>query len=59
MAKGKHRNITNRNQVNMATSKPNSLTTASPGYSNTPENQYLDLKFTAHDADRELQEDHK
>ena len=44
MAKGKYRNITNRNQGNMAPSEPNSLTTASPGYPNTPEKQDLDLK---------------
>ena len=44
MAKGKCRNITNRNQGNMAASEYNSLTTASPGYSNTPEKQDLDLK---------------
>ena len=45
MAKGKCRNVTNRNQGNMAASKPNSLTTASPGYPNTPEKQDLDLKL--------------
>ena len=44
MAKGKHRNVPNRNQDDMAPSKPNSPTTASPGYPNTPEKQDLDLK---------------
>ena len=44
MAKGKHRNITNRNQGIMAASEPNSPTTASPRYPNTPEKQELDLK---------------
>ena len=44
MAKGKCRNIANSNQVNLAPSKPNSPTTASPEYSNTPEKQDLDLK---------------
>ena len=44
MVKGKHRNVTNRNQGNMAASEPNSPTSASPGYPNTPEKQDLDLK---------------
>ena len=43
-AKGKCRNVTNRNQSKMAASEPNSPTTASPGYLNTPEKQDLDLK---------------
>ena len=44
MAKGKLRNITNRNQGNMAASEHNSPTTARLGYPNTPEKQELDLK---------------
>ena len=36
MVKGKHENPTNRNQGHMATSEPNSPTTASPGYLNKP-----------------------
>ena len=44
MAKGKHRNITNRNQGNMAASEPNSPLAACSGYPNTPEKQDLDLK---------------
>ena len=44
MAKGKHRNTTNRNLGNMAASEPNSLTSASPGYANKPEKQDMDLK---------------
>ena len=44
MAKGKCRNVTNRNQGNMAASEPNSPLTASPGYPNTPEKQDLVLK---------------
>ena len=44
MAKDKYRNITNRNQGNKAASEPNSPTTASLGYPNTPEKQDLDLK---------------
>jgi hypothetical protein len=39
MAKGKCKNLTNRNQDYMASSEPSSPTTASPGYSNTPEKQ--------------------
>ena len=44
MAKGKRRNVTNRNQGNMAASEPNSPLTACPGYPITPEKQDLDLK---------------
>ena len=44
MAKSKCRNIAYRNLGNMAASEPNSPTTASPGYPNTPEKQDLDLK---------------
>ena len=44
MAKGKHRKLINRNEGNMAASEPNSSTTASPGYPNTPEKQDQDLK---------------
>ena len=44
MAKGQHKNPTNRNQGHMATSEPSSPTTASPGYPNTLEKQELDLK---------------
>ena len=44
IAKGKGRNIASSNQGNMAPSKPNSPTTASPGYPNTPGKQDLDLK---------------
>ena len=35
MTKGKHKNINNRNQGNMAPSEPHSPTTASLGYTNT------------------------
>ena len=44
MAGGKHKNISNRNQGNLASSEPNSPTTASPGYTITPEKQYSDIK---------------
>ena len=44
MAKGKHKNLTNRNQVYLASSEPSTLTTVSPGYLNTPEKQDSDLK---------------
>ena len=44
MAKGKRRNVANRNQGNMAPSKPNIPTRASPGCPNTPEKQDLGLK---------------
>jgi len=44
MARGKHRNPSNRNQDYMASSEPNSPTKANTEYPNTPEEQDLDLK---------------
>ena len=44
MEKGKHKNLTNRNQGYVASSEPSSPITASPGYPNTPEKQDVDLK---------------
>ena len=41
MARSKGRNISNRNQGYLASSEPSSLTTVSPGYSNTPEKSIL------------------
>jgi hypothetical protein len=44
MAKGKCKNLTNRNQDHSASSEPSTPTTVSPGYPNTLEKQDLDLK---------------
>jgi hypothetical protein len=44
MVGGKHKNRSNRNQGYWASSKPNSPTIASPGYTITPEKQDMDLK---------------
>jgi hypothetical protein len=44
MAKGKLKNLTNRNQYHLASSESSTPTTASPGYPNTPEKQDSDLK---------------
>ena len=46
MAKGKCKNLTNKNQDHSASSEPSTPTTASPGYPNTTEKQDLkqDLK---------------
>jgi hypothetical protein len=44
MAKGKYKNLTNRNQDHGASSKPSMTNTVSPGYPNTPEKQDSDLK---------------
>ena len=44
MARGKGKNISNRNQGYLASSEPSSPTTASPEYTNTPENQESVLK---------------
>ena len=45
MAKGKRKNLTNRNQEHWASSKLSKPTTVSPGYTNTPKKQDLDLKL--------------
>jgi hypothetical protein len=44
MVKGKHKNVTNRNQGCMSSPDPSSPTTPCSGYPNTPEKQALDLK---------------
>jgi hypothetical protein len=44
MVKGKHKAIRNRSQNTRASSEPSSPTTASPDYTNTPENQESVLK---------------
>jgi hypothetical protein len=44
MAGGKHKNRSNRNQGYLASSEPNSPTTASPGYTITPEKQDMGLE---------------
>jgi hypothetical protein len=54
MARGKRKNLTNRNQGYLASSEPSSPTTANPGYPNTLEKQISDLKITCYDADRGL-----
>jgi hypothetical protein len=44
MVKGKCKNLTNRNQDYSLSLEPSTLTSASPGYPNTPEKQDSDLK---------------
>jgi len=44
MARGKHRNLSNRHQDYLASSEPSSPTKENTGYTNTPEKQDLDLK---------------
>ena len=44
MAKGKHKNLTNRNQDHSPSSEPSTPTSPSPGHPNTPEKLDLDLK---------------
>jgi hypothetical protein len=44
MARGKSKNISNRNQDYFTSAEPSSPTTVSPGYPNTPEKQDSDLK---------------
>jgi hypothetical protein len=45
MTRGKLKTISHRSQYTWASSEPSSPTTASPKYSNTPENPEADLKF--------------
>jgi hypothetical protein len=45
MTKGKHKNLTNRNQDHSASSEPSTPTTASPGYLNKPGKQDSGLKL--------------
>jgi hypothetical protein len=44
MAKGKHKNLTNRNKDHSLSSEPSTPTSASPEYPNTPEKLGPDLK---------------
>jgi chromosome segregation ATPase len=44
MAKGRHKNLTNKNQDHSPSSEPSTPTSASPGYLNTPEKLEPDLK---------------
>jgi hypothetical protein len=44
MAKGKCKNLTNRNQEHSPSSEPSTPTSASPGHPNTPEKLDPDLK---------------
>jgi hypothetical protein len=44
MAKGRHKNLTNRNQDHSPSSEPSTPISASPGQPNTPEKQDPDLK---------------
>jgi hypothetical protein len=44
MVKGRHKNLTNRNQGHSPSSEPSTPTSASPGHPNTPENLDSDLK---------------
>ena len=44
MAKGRHKNLINRNQDNSSLSEPSTPTSASPGHTNTPEKLDPDLK---------------
>ena len=44
MARGKSKNLSNGNQDNLEASETSSPTTASSGFSNSPEKQDMDLK---------------
>ena len=55
--RGKHKNISNRNQCHLASSEPISPTTASPGYPNIPEKQDSNLKAHLMKMIEDLKED--
>jgi hypothetical protein len=44
MAKGKYKDLTNRNKDYLAASEPSTPTSVTPGYPNTPEKQDSGLK---------------
>ena len=44
MEKGKHKNLTKRNQDHSPSPEPSTPTSPSPGHTNTPEKLDLDLK---------------
>jgi hypothetical protein len=44
MAKGKLKNLTNRDQDHSASSEPSTTTSVNPGYPNTPEKQDFGFK---------------
>jgi hypothetical protein len=44
MAKGKHKNISSRNQDHLVSPEPSSPTTVNTGYHNIPEKQDSNLK---------------
>jgi hypothetical protein len=52
MAKGKCKNLTNRNQDYLASSEPSTPNTATPGYPNTLGIARFRLKIISHDAGR-------
>jgi hypothetical protein len=60
MARGKHKNRSNRNQGYLASSEPKSPMITSPGYTITPEKQNMDLKsimmMMMEDFEKEIQE---
>jgi hypothetical protein len=51
VARGKGKNISNKNQGYLASSEPSSPTTSSPGYPSTTEKQDLGLKIISYDDD--------
>jgi hypothetical protein len=61
MARGKHKNRSNRNQGYLASPEPNSPTITSPGYTIIPEKQDVYLKtllmMMVEDFKKEIQED--
>jgi hypothetical protein len=52
MARGKHKNFTNRNQYYLAISEPSTPNTESLGYTKTKEKQDSDLKIISQEASR-------
>ena len=57
MAKGKSKNLTNRNQDNSASSESNTATTAIPRHCNTPKKQDSNLKLYLMMLEEEFKKD--
>jgi hypothetical protein len=54
MERGKHKDISNRNQCHLASTEPSSPTTAIPGYPNTPKKARFSPKISSHEDVRGL-----
>jgi hypothetical protein len=59
MSKGKHKNLTTRNQDQSSTSEPSTPTTVIPGYPNTPKKQDSNLMMLVEDFKKGINDSFK